>query len=294
MRRDRGRRPGARRPHGTQQKVTGVLQRIVFRKDDFVIATLDTGVAVKGSLPEPQVGMSYELHGWWEHHPRYGRQFKFDAWRTMLPRHAEAIRAYLQENAKWVGPEVSKRLVDTYGAETLDVCKADPERVAREITGITKKRAGEIAGMLREIERSEKLHIELNELLSDVRISRRVIGRVVEKWGWDAPRTIRENPYLLALEIDGVGFPTADELGKRLDFPAECPTRVRAGVLYILKTANGFEGHTCLPDAVLQARAREELNVSEGTLTCRAMAASRRACRPSAGAPACSPCPRWP
>ncbi|MDI6794805.1 MAG: hypothetical protein QME81_18390 [bacterium] len=49
------------------------------------------------------------------------------------------------ENCKWIGPEISKKLVNTFGEDTLEVCKSDPEKVVKEILGITQQQAIEIS-----------------------------------------------------------------------------------------------------------------------------------------------------
>ena len=118
--------------------LTGVLDAIRFHKAGFLIGKLDSGVSVKGHLLSPQVGMEYEFHGRMERHPRFGDTFVFADYKASYPKDATAIRAYLMENCRWIGPEISKRLVNTYNQDTLVVCKADPERVAREIPGLTR------------------------------------------------------------------------------------------------------------------------------------------------------------
>jgi len=263
MRFDPGHARGARLAHRPRETVAGALAGIRFHKDGFLIGSLDCGATIKGSMPNAQVGMRYELEGRWEKHPQYGRQFHFDSYRTDYPRDNEAIRAYLEENAKWVGREISRRLVEAYGPETLQVCKADPERVAREIRGITPERAGEIAGMLREIERGEALGLALKEIFAGTRVPRRAVGRMVEKWGSEAPDRVRANPFALVDEIEGIGFLLADEVARKLGYARDGEPRVRAGLVHALKEAAGGEGHTCLPEAALVVRAKKLLGVGD-------------------------------
>src|SRR3990167_7423480 len=131
----------------TSTTLTGILDAIRFHKANFLIGKLDSGVSVKGHMFAPQVGMEYEFHGRMERHPRFGDTFVFSDYTASYPKDATAIRAYLMENCKWIGPEISKRLVNAHGQETLAVCKTDPERVARETPGLTPKRALEIAAI---------------------------------------------------------------------------------------------------------------------------------------------------
>ena len=247
--------------------VAGVLDDIRFHKDDYLIARLDNGVSVKGRMPRPQVGLEYEFEGRWQSHPRFGSTFVFDAYRTRYPTDLNAIRAYLQEYAKWVGPQISKRLIETYGEKTLHVLKDEPERVAREVKGITSKRALEIADILRKNERAEALQLELKRLFDGTRIPRRSIGKMVSEWGDDVLDKVHENPYRMIDEIDGIGFLSADRVAQRVGFDVYGKPRVQAGIAHVLKEAAGGEGHTCLPTSVVVARARELLGVSDTLAT---------------------------
>ena len=211
------------------EQIQGVLTLVRFHQANFLIGILDDGTTVKGNMLSPQVGLEYSFDGRWERHPRWGEQFAFNDYRASYPTDLDGVRAYLMENCKWIGPEISKRLVKTYGKETLPICKENPERVAAEISGITLRRAKEIAAMLRNNEANEKLQIALKDLLGGTKVSKRATNRILEKWGQDAPALIRENPYSLIGAIDGIGFLTADEVARKIGYDFNGAPRVRAG-----------------------------------------------------------------
>ncbi|MDH5507251.1 MAG: AAA family ATPase, partial [Anaerolineae bacterium] len=64
----------------------------------------------------------------------------------------------------------------------------------------------------------------------------------------------------LARDIFGVGFKTADKIAQALGLPADHPTRIEAGVVYLLEEMT-YQGHTFLPRLELIARACDLLNV---------------------------------
>ena len=243
------------------EKLLGVLSSIKFHQANFLIGVLDNGTTVKGNMLSPQVGLEYAFTGRWERHPRWGEQFAFTDYRVSYPTDLDAVRSYLMENCKWIGPEISKRLVNTYGKETLAVCKADPDRVASEIGGITPRRAQEIAAMLRNNEANENLQLALKDLLGGTKVHRRAVNQILEKWGQDAPARIRENPYALIEAIDGGGFLTADEVARKIGYDFSGSPRLRAGILHTLKEQAFGYGHTCLPTARLLAEAEKLLGV---------------------------------
>ena len=188
-----------------QEQLQGALATIRYHQANFLIGILDDGTTVKGNMLSPQVGLEYAFQGRWERHPRWGDQFSFTDYRSFYPTDLDAVRSYLMENCKWIGPEISKRLVTAYGEQTLAVCKEEPERVTSDIAGITLRRAQEIAAMLRNNEADENLQLALKNLLGGTRVSRRAVSQILKKWGQDAPAHIRENPYALIEAIDGIG-----------------------------------------------------------------------------------------
>jgi exodeoxyribonuclease V alpha subunit len=243
------------------EQLQGVLSTIKFHQGNFLIGVLDDGTTVKGSMLSPQVGLEYTFRGRRERHPRWGEQFAFTDYRASYPTDLSAIQCYLVDNCKWIGPEIGKRLVNTYGKETLAVCKADPDRGASAISGITPRRATEIAAMLRNNEANENLQLALKDLLGGTKVNRRAVNQILEKWGQDEPARIRENPYALIEAIDGIGFLTADEVARKIGYDFSGPPRVRAGVIHTLKEQAFGQGHTCLPKAKLLAEAEMILAV---------------------------------
>ena len=243
------------------EQLQGVLSAIKFHQANFLIGVLDDGTTVKGNMLSPQVGLEYTFRGRRERHPRWGEQFAFMDYRVSYPTDLDAIRSYLMENCKWIGQEISRRLVNAYGKETLAVCKADPDRVASEISGLTLRRAQEIAAMLRNNEANENLQLALKDLLGGTKVNRRAVNQILEKWGKDAPALIRENPYALIEAIDGIGFLTADDVARKIGYDFSGAPRIRAGIIHTLKEQAFGQGHTCLPRAKLLAETQAILAV---------------------------------
>jgi len=243
-------------------QLQGILSVIKYHQANYLIGILEDGNTVKGDMISPQVGLDYAFHGRWEQHPLWGKQFAFTHYRTSYPTNLDAIRSYLMENCDWVGPTISKRLIDSYGAETLIICKKTPNRIASEIPGISLRRAEGIARMLRDIEESEHLQLALKNLLDGTGADSRARRRILEKWGQDAPARIRENPYALIDTIEGIGFFTADEIARKLGCDFSGAFRLQAGILHTLKEQSYDHGHICLPRMYLLSEAEKILKVS--------------------------------
>src|SRR5690606_1583020 len=62
----------------------------------------------------------------------------------------------------------------------------------------------------------------------------------------DTIQTIKENPYQLVYDIEGIGFKRADELGEKQGIKGSHPERIRAAALYVLTEQTMQNGHVYL------------------------------------------------
>jgi exodeoxyribonuclease V alpha subunit len=90
--------------------------------------------------------------------------------------------------------------------------------------------------------------------------------RVFKLYGEDAIARVRANPYLLARDIPGIGFKSADAVGEKLGFGHDSILRARGGLQHVLAEATG-EGHTALPREVLLSTAAQLLGVDDAVVS---------------------------
>lgn len=70
----------------------------------------------------------------------------------------------------------------------------------------------------------------------------------------DAIEKFKENPYMLADDVDGVGFLKADEIAKRYKFDIDHPFRIRAGINYLLKDNAQSNGSTWMKSSTFRTK----------------------------------------
>lgn len=236
---------------GTQQDkavecLKGVLSRIFFSDGGYLIGRLDTGESIVGDMLEPNLGQEYEFWGDWGNHPQYGRQFKFRRYVTVLPKSTDGIIRYLVRIAKWVKTARAKIIVDLYGEDTLQILKEDPERVAREVKGITLARAKDVQEFLKQNEALEAATVEIEGIIGKVRgLPKRLPTDLLKEFGSDAPTVVRNDPYVLT-NFHGVGFKLADSVAMLNDYPPDGILRKKAAIKHVLAEAAKMDGHTCL------------------------------------------------
>jgi exodeoxyribonuclease V alpha subunit len=235
------------------ETLTGTVDSIVYQSGsgDFAVFRLvpareSAPVTVVGNFPVPLVGEELELGGEWVEHSRFGRQFKAAACRRMAPSTVKGIERFLASGAiRGIGPATAARLVARFGERTLEMLENYPHRLT-EVAGIGAKKAAVIRASF--AERSELREIVL--FLETHGVSGVYAVRIYKHYGAAALEILRQSPYQLAAEVDGIGFRTADHIALALGRDTSDPARLAAGIEFaLLQTAQA--GHCCLPEETL-------------------------------------------
>ena len=246
----------------TVESLAGYVEHIIYRNADngYTVLNLVSGedeITCVGIFSAIAEGENIEAQGEYTEHPTYGQQFKVTSFEEKAPEDEEAIDRYLGSGAiKGIGLAMAARIVRRFKEDTFRIIEEEPERLA-EIKGISNRKAMEIASQVNEKRDLRQAMI----FLQQYGITMNLAVKVYQAYGQDVYGIIRENPYRLADDIDGVGFRTADEIAARVGIRMDSDFRVRSGILYTLLQASG-EGHTYLPETELTPRASKLLNVT--------------------------------
>ena len=203
------------------------------------------------------VGASVALRGTWVAHPQYGRQFKVEHMRTVLPATIAGLEKYLGSGLiKGIGPVTAKRIVRKFGLDTLRIIEEEPQRL-REVLGVGRKRVGIITRAWAEQQKIKEVML----FLQSHNVSTGLAVKIYKHYGDDAVEIVKSDPYRLASDIYGIGFITADKIARELGIAQDAPERVAAGVAYVLGQA-ADEGNVYLPTTELTERASKLLGVA--------------------------------
>ena len=212
---------------------------------------------VVGTLPELSPGEQAVFSGDWIEHRTYGRQFRCTVCELQAPTTLLGIERYLGSGLiRGVGPSTASLIVAAFGEETLAVLSEHPERLS-EIRGIGKKRAAMIAESFLEQQGARRAMV----FLQSYGIPPALAVRISRFYGDRTPEVVREDPYRLCDDLEGVGFKTADRIGISLGIPPESESRVRCAMKYILREAAASSGHVYLPEEELCASSASLLQV---------------------------------
>ena len=242
-----------------------VIENIVYSNPDngYVICEVDSKQEGQfyavGYMPGISEGEAAELTGSWVTHPEYGEQFKVELYKTIMPSDEQSMIKYLGSGMiKGVREATAKKLVDAFGAEVFEVLATAPERMA-ELKGISLDKAKLISASFNEQRAVQSIVM----FLQQYNISPNLAVRIHKLFGADAIARIKENPYSLANQIDGISFRTVDNIAASMGMPKNDPMRIRCALIYFLRDAAYTNGHVYMPRDLLTEHAVYELRVSE-------------------------------
>ena len=245
------------------EKLAGYVEHIIYRNADngYTVLNLVSGeeeITCVGIFSAIAEGENIEASGDYTDHPTYGKQFKVESFEEKAPEDEKAIERYLGSGAiRGIGLALAARIVRRFKADTFRIIEEEPERLA-EVKGISERKAMEIADQVNEKRDLRQAMI----FLQQYGITMNLAVKVYQQYGQEVYGIIRENPYRLADDIEGVGFRTADEIAVRVGIRMDSDFRIRSGILYVLLQAS-TEGHTYLPEEELTRRTGQLLEVGE-------------------------------
>ena len=241
--------------------INGYVDHIIYRNADngytvLVMICDEEEVTCVGTFSDIAEGENIEAHGSYTDHPTYGRQFAVKSFEEKAPKDEMAIERYLGSGAiKGVGIALAARIVRRFKSDTFRIIEEEPERLA-EVKGISERKAMEIADQVNAKRDLRQAMI----FLQQYGISTTLAVKIYNTYGQEIYGILKENPYRMADDVEGVGFRTADEIASRVGIRTDSDFRIRSGIQYALLQASN-EGHTYLPMPELTQRASNLLQI---------------------------------
>ncbi|MCP5517071.1 MAG: ATP-dependent RecD-like DNA helicase [Verrucomicrobiales bacterium] len=246
-----------------RESLSGLIERVTFFNEDTGFAVLKVRVkghrdlvTVVGSVASVSPGEWLTAEGRWVQDREFGRQLRADLLASAAPTTKDGLEKYLGSGmVKGVGPVCARKLVAHFGTEVLEIIETASARL-EGVAGIGPKRRRRI----REAWAGQKVIREIMLFLHSHGVSTSRAVRIYKTYGETAVDTVREDPYRLANDIQGIGFQTADQIARKVGIPADSVVRAAAGLDHVLAAATG-EGHCGLPVEDLLEAARRLLGI---------------------------------
>lgn len=229
------------------KEIKGIVERITYRNEgnSYTVAEVridGNSQTVVGIMPFLTEGDEAVFYGVYTVHPSYGEQFKAERFERKTPQNSAAILRYLSSGAiKGIGPATAQKIVEKFGAESLDIIGNRPQDLAT-VKGITLAKAKAVS---EEYQKQYGIR-DIMMMLSRYGATPDKCLAVYRRFGDKSTDIIKSNPYALCEEGIDFRFETAEDIAEDISFDKNSELRVSAGVEYVLRK-NLANGHTCLP-----------------------------------------------
>jgi exodeoxyribonuclease V alpha subunit len=229
----------------TMITIKGVLSRLTYQNPDnqytvcrIQVEKIQDPITVVGYLAGVAEGETLTLKGQWASHPKYGDQFKADAYEVTLPATVSGIRKYLGSGMiKGISKSLADRIVDKFAEQTLEIIENQPEKLM-EITGIAR-------GKQQLIQKAWNTHHAVRrvmQFLQENNVNVAHAGLILKTYGAGALSVLETDPYRIAKDIPAIGFTTADAVARAKGVEKTDENRLQACLLCQLLSFEG-DGH---------------------------------------------------
>ena len=236
---------------GERETIEGTIRSVVFHNEangytvlhveipsEFELAK-NPEITIVGKAQAVWEGEDVKAEGQWVTDKVHGRQFKAETLTCIAPRSLKGIERYLASGLiKGIGPVLAKRIVDTFGEETMNVLSHQSGRL-NEVPKLG-------AAKIRQIRESWHANETMRENMifgQTYGISIGKMTKIVRKYGPDAIAIVKADPYRLCRDIWGIGFSTADKIALSVGIPKDSMLRARASLSFTLETEAEDGGH---------------------------------------------------
>lgn len=245
-------------------ELEGEIIEIIYKNElnSYCIAVMqistDNEITIVGYLPFINVGDTIKVVGKMVEHQEYGEQFKVDTFEKQMPQTTEALERYLANGTiKGVGPATARKIIETFGDDTINVMKFEPSKLA-QIRGISKDKAIEISDSF--LENWEVWQIV--GFLDKFGIGPQNAETIYKALGINAIEQIQSNPYILVDLVNRVNFNQIDKMALDIGIEYNNEKRIRSGVKHALLLTT-YNGHCAVVYENLLKFVHELLGVRE-------------------------------
>jgi len=250
--------------------LTGEVERVTYENEQSGFRVLRVGkiegagkrrgpIVVVGVYQPVGPGTRVRATGDFVVDSRHGEQFKAEVLLPVEPNTIEGLARYLGSGiVPGVGPVYARRIVDTFGLDSVRVLDHQPERLS-EVQGLGARRVEQIKSGWA----AQRGVSSVMMLLQTHGASPQLAVRIHQHYGAKAAAIVQRAPYRLAMDVRGIGFKTADRIARSLGIAGDHPERAQAGAWHELG-AVVEQGHAFALREELAMRAAAMLEIDSG------------------------------
>lgn len=243
--------------------IKGTVKSVVYRNQDndyhiIKIVTEDDKIeTVTGYFPPLTEGVLYAFTGDYVTHQKYGLQFKAQTIKRMDYESEQGLVAYLSSHLfSGIGPKTAEKIVELLGSDAIDKIIENP-RVLTPV-GLSFVRMLKLSQELKK----HKLHEVILVTLYSYGLTSKLSMKLIQVYGDQTIEKLKENPYRLAEEVEGIGFVKADIIAKQIGIEDNDERRVKAAIMYTFEHRGFQKGDTYLMLDQIEMHLKQKLNVT--------------------------------
>lgn len=211
----------------------------------------DSELVMTGYFSSLHYETDYSFYGQMVDHPKYGEQFSVSHYQQRTPSSAEGLIAYLSSDRfSGIGKKLASNIVQSIGEDAIDKILSQPD-LLDDVKGLTAKKAKIVYEGLVHHRGTERIYMQLNQW----GFSMRLADKIFQKYQMDTLDKLKENPYRLIEDIEGIGFARADSLADQLGFEPDDPFRIMAALYAVVSDLSFQSGDTYIPQTLAKSQA---------------------------------------
>lgn len=219
-----------------------VILKTIIRSNEGKPESIGKPLTCVGTMHEPIIGAHYKLTGAAEFAEKFNEfQLRFTKFELAQSAGSTGLQYYLAKECEHIGEGRADQIVKCYGDRTWEVLLTEPHSLAADITGIDAAKAE----IIQKWAIAEQAVSSVKKNLYEAGLTQGLIKKLITAYGSGIEAKIKENVFDTT-EIKGVGFLTADRIGKKFGMPPTHPQRIREGVLFAIQAVMDDKGHTCV------------------------------------------------
>ena len=250
-------------------KLEGVITKVIFpgfrtgARYSIVELRLADGsqvIKVKGDIGSADEQSAVVVLGSYAEHETHGAFFDAKMVYQPLPSSGRGLDIFLR-TLPGIGEVKARKLIQNYGEGAIGAIESAPGLGA--LLGLDEDKVERLRSVLKAKKLQALYFVDLFEL----GLSERNAVAALKIFGASTLQTIRDNPYILALRVAGIGFKSADAVALQLGITGEDPRRLRAAVHFAYKEDSDSSGSTVVSHWRLARSASMLTGVSSSVLS---------------------------
>lgn len=217
------------------EEIVGKLKVVVFHNEENLYSVIKIKIneetdnkymTLTGNFPIPNENNNYKFRGEYVNHPRFGSQFLVSEYEEILPNSKDSIIKYLSSPIfPKIGVKTATKIYDFLGENTIEKIKSNPEVLDGIVNEEQKNTIVTVLG-------SESYFDEAVKLFVTQGLSIKMLLKVQSVYKEKMIQVIKDNPYSLVEDIDGIGFKTADDFALNMGFDRHDERRIKSCLVY--------------------------------------------------------------